>query len=859
MSPANRPGGRERKTVSGGGNAYRRGSGLGSGSVGGGSSFGGGGSSGSSGSGGNRGIGSGGGGLLAVILALLIGGASNNNSSNGTNGTNRSGCLRRVIILAVIVVVGLFLFRQCSGSTSSGDLLSSLLGDYTTTESTDTGLSSVDESTDTSSSDSSVTDLLGSLLGSSGTTGQISAVSSSDKVYTPHEPDREVSAAARDQYIDTSAASTVTIMVYMCGTDLESEGGMATADLEEMASATLSDNVRVIVETGGTSRWQNSVVKSTTNQRFRVKQGGLQTLEANLGKQSMVEPETLTDFIKYCKSNFPADRYILVLWDHGGGSLTGYGYDEVFPGDSMSLDEINTALKGGGVKFDAIGFDACLMATMETALVTEQYADYLIASEAVEPGTGWYYTNWLSSLSADPAMDTLDLGKEIIDDYVKMSGSSSQTTLSLIDLAELNGTVPEAFTAFASSTSELISNNEFNKVAEARSGSRDFSTSSKINQIDLIHFAENLGTAESTAFAQALIGCVKYNRNSTNISHANGVSIYFPYQSLSKVSAAIKTYDAIGLDESYSKCIKSFASVAAGGQVTSGSSESSLGTLLGDNTGSLLGSLLGSSTTSSETASASSDTVTQLIDLFLSNRSVVTGDKDSSWVDENLVRSSLTSYQENNAGFADLMLTYKGDTPTLVLTEDQWSAVVTLEQNVYIDDGEGYINLGLDNVADYDENNDLIMEYDGSWLSLNGQIISYYLVSEDQVDDAYTILGRVPAMLNGTRVNIILEFTSENPYGAVLGAQYDYEATTTDTIMKGLVDIVAGDKIDFLCDYYNYDGSFNDSYYLGEQMTATGSWEIGNAPLGDGVYWQMCYRITDLYGGQYWTPTVKNY
>ena len=85
------------------------------------------------------------------------------------------------------------------------------------------------------------------------------------------------------------------------------------------------------------------------------------------------------------------------------------------------------------------------MATMETALVAGQYGDYLVASEAVEPGTGWYYTNWLSALSADPAMDSLDLGKNIIDDYVKMSGGSSQTTLSITDLAELSGTLPAAF------------------------------------------------------------------------------------------------------------------------------------------------------------------------------------------------------------------------------------------------------------------------------------------------------------------------------------------------------------------------------------------------------------------------------
>lgn len=842
MSPANRPGGRSKRTVSGGGNAYRRGSGLGSGSVGNGPRGASGGSF-TGGSGGNRGVG--GGGLLAVLLALLIGGASNNNA----NGGNRRGCLGRIFLLALIVVGAVLLLNLCSGSTG-GDLLGNLLGGYTTSDAADAA--------DTNTS-GSFSDALGSLLGNYGSTsGQIAPASGSEEVYKAHEPNRTVAAAAREKYTDTASARTVTVMIYMCGTDLESKNGMATSDLEEMVSATLGDNIRVVVETGGTKTWQNQLVKSNTNQRFRVKQGGLETLDAKVGKRSMVDPDTLSDFIRFSAHTYPADRYMLILWDHGGGSLTAFGYDELYPGDSMSLDEIDRALKDGGVQFDVIGFDACLMATLETALVAEQYGDYLLASEAVEPGTGWYYTDWLSALSANPAMDTLDLGKKIIDDYMKMSGGNSQLTLSLTDLAELSGTVPAAFNAFSSSTSQLIAGDGFDAVASARSGSRDFSTSSKINQIDLIHFAENLDTTESKTLASTLRDAVKYNRNSTNISHANGLSIYFPYQSMNKVSAAIETYHAIGLDKSYSDCIKRFASVAAGGQVASGSSGNPLGTLLGDNTGSLLGTLLGGQVSSSDTASGTTDTVSQLLELFLSNRSVVTGDADSSWVDEELVRSSVSAYQANNAGFANLMLTYKGDTPTLVLTEEQWSRVFTLEQNVYIDDGAGYIDLGLDNVADYDADNDLIMAYDGTWLSLNGQIVAYYLVSEDQIDESYTILGRVPALLNGTRVNIILEFTNENPYGVVLGAQYDYAAASTETVMKGLVEIVSGDRIDFLCDFYNYDGSFNDAYYLGERMTATGKWEIGNAPLGNGVIWQMTYRITDIYGGQYWTPTVTN-
>ena len=105
-----------------------------------------------------------------------------------------------------------------------------------------------------------------------------------------------------------------TIMVYMCGSDLESRSGMATADLNEMLHADISDNVNIIVETGGASAWKNNVISSRTNQRYQVTSDGLVLLEDNLGKKQMTDPATLTDFIEYCTDNFDANRYALILW-----------------------------------------------------------------------------------------------------------------------------------------------------------------------------------------------------------------------------------------------------------------------------------------------------------------------------------------------------------------------------------------------------------------------------------------------------------------------------------------------------------------------------------------------------------------
>ena len=136
-----------------------------------------------------------------------------------------------------------------------------------------------------------------------------------------------------------------------------------------------------------------------------------------------------------------------------------------------------------GAKFDFIGFDACLMATVENALMLEQYGDYLIGSEETEPGVGWYYTNWLTELSKNPSKPTVEIGKRIVDDFVDVCNQrcpGQKTTLSVVDLAELKATVPVELTDFARSTNELIKNKEYKQVSNARYNTREFAQSSKI-------------------------------------------------------------------------------------------------------------------------------------------------------------------------------------------------------------------------------------------------------------------------------------------------------------------------------------------------------------------------------------------
>ena len=123
------------------------------------------------------------------------------------------------------------------------------------------------------------------------------------------------------------------------------------------------------------------------------------------------------------------------------------------------------------------------------------------------------------------------------------------------------------------------------------------------------------------------------------------------------------------------------------------------------------------------------------------------------------------------------------------------------------------------------------------------------------VKDNYTITGHVPALLNGERVNLILVFDNENPYGYIAGARTDYVEGETETVAKGMSQLQVGDTLDFLCDYYSYSGEYMDSYYLGEQMTVTEDMTISNVDVGEGAV-RVTYRFTDIYNQQYWTPAI---
>ena len=829
MAENNRPRGRRRNVTGQGSGVNVHGEGLGTGPVG---SSGGGSGSGSTGSGGGKrsgGRGFGGLPLIVVLLVALLGGGG---SLGGLLGGGTSG--------------------GSSSSTGSGSGYSSTGNNW-----------NVEQNYTPSSQNSNVNYYNSGSYGGNG--GLSTGWSSGSGNASQTELDTEVATGSREKFttIKGNGEDEVTVMVYLCGTDLESRSGMGTSDLQEMASANFGDKINLLVYTGGCSSWRNNVISNKVNQVYQViggANGGVKCLVKDAGNAPMTDPDNLAGYIQWCAKNFPANRYELILWDHGGGSVSGYGYDEKYKSSgSMTLSGIKKALDKGGVKFDFIGFDACLMATAETALMLDDYADYMIASEETEPGVGWYYTDWLTALGKNTSLPTVEIGKKIVDSFVEVCSRKCQgqkTTLAVIDLAEAANTLPQKVSSFSKAVSTSISEKNYQQIAQARSQAREFAASTRIDQVDLVHLAENTGLKEGKELAAAIRKAVKYNRTSLNMSNAYGLSIFFPYRSSSKyVDSMSKTYNEIGMDSDYTTAIRQFASLQVSGQAAGGGTGSPYSTLFGDYAGQYSGL----------SSQDSSELIGALLSSFLggdySSISGLSSSGASFLSDRALSEEDTLAYlQEHHFDANQLAWVEEDGQLKIKLPEEQWSMVTDLELNTFYDTGSGYADLGLDNVYDFDEEGNLIADEGKVWISINNQPVAYYHM--DTLDDgtSYTITGRVPCLLNGELTNLLLVFDSENENGYVAGAMPDYsEDDEIDVVAKTTTELVEGDVIEPVCDIYTYDGTYQDSYRIGDPIEITNSaadLTISDTILGEGKA-LVTYRFTDMYGTDYWTQTIE--
>ena len=363
------------------------------------------------------------------------------------------------------------------------------------------------------------------------------------------------------------------IMLYQNADDPVLEEDIFT-DLNEAERVGSSDSVTIVSqmdrydgEFEGDGDW-------TSTKRFLVEQDddltsiGSTELD-DLGEVDSGSPEALVDFALWAMKSYPAQKYALILSDHGAGWVGGWNDDEPEAASSLTVNEIDQALatilrKSKVPQFEFVGFDACLMSEMEVMAGIAPYARYTVASQETEPALGWAYAKFLGQLNAKPTQSGGELAKSIVSSYIvndlritdndarsafleelgedaKLSskelgkGMSIDATLTAVDLTKFSALM-DAFNQFSLALTEV----DPESIAKARTYAQSFETvfdpEAPSPYIDLGNFAKLVTEfSESPEVATALkklqkayTATILAEVSGTDRPGASGISIFFP-------------------------------------------------------------------------------------------------------------------------------------------------------------------------------------------------------------------------------------------------------------------------------------------------------------------------------------------
>ena len=234
-----------------------------------------------------------------------------------------------------------------------------------------------------------------------------------------------------------------TIMTYLAAdNDLEEA---ALDDFLEMASVGSTDDVRVVVQLDRAPGEDATYGDWMDTRRGVIELNDVPDTNwgTSLGEVNMADPASLTDFALWGIQSYPAERYALVVWDHGDG-WPGVAVDDTDGGDMIGTVELGNVLdlivQELGRPLDLLGLDACLMGMQEVAYEVRDAALVMVASEELVPDDGWPYDEVLTDLNANALMTAAELGTAIVQRFVTSYSGGSQgdeeATLSALDLAE---------------------------------------------------------------------------------------------------------------------------------------------------------------------------------------------------------------------------------------------------------------------------------------------------------------------------------------------------------------------------------------------------------------------------------------
>ncbi len=366
-------------------------------------------------------------------------------------------------------------------------------------------------------------------------------------------------------FITGAALNTRTIMIYMAGNNLESDGGIATADIKSILPTRVDiTKTKVLLYTGGTKKWQNDFIDSNENAIYELTENGFQKVET-YSKKNVGDARQLTTFLDYAYKNYKSKKYDLIFWDHGAASL-GAIIDENSE-DLLYLYEISNGLKNSTLiqneKLETVIFRTCLNGNIEMANTIAPYAKYLVASEEITYG---YKTtsvlNFINNLN--PKDDGIEVGKQFISAYEKQmkeldSNQELISTYSLLDLSkmeELNNAMDNFF-------SNINIDDYYRLLSKTRNSLYQYALEEEAgyDTVDLYNLIDNIkeiSPEKAKKITKILDDLVI--QNWTLNTDSKGLSIYFPYNGATVIqNAHFAVYDKIDFSRNYYEFIRQFS------------------------------------------------------------------------------------------------------------------------------------------------------------------------------------------------------------------------------------------------------------------------------------------------------------
>lgn len=381
-----------------------------------------------------------------------------------------------------------------------------------------------------------------------------------------------------------------TVMVYMAGNNsLSGAASMDMAELRKTGSTTKVQAAAFVKQKG-----KDAVMRIVASKPER------DVVETMPSKTDSGSPQTVLDFARWAMANAPAERYALILWNHGGGwapddfdqlyqktrgasgsraesnrlstrklrrtlftpsveailSLPN-AHDRAICSDDVSGHSLDTVEVGGVVAklaherkapLDLFGMDACLMSTLEVAYEVRKDVRTVVGSEELEPGAGWKYDDVLRALNAKPDMDGAALGKAVVSSYVNSYTNASDqwpVTQCAVDTAQC-----DAFSKMLDRLTHAL-RPKLSSVWPDVFKAQARATSFEFEMVDLRSFCRNVvasvGDGQIRDAAQAMIDALApggyvlaEGHLGPKVENCGGVSVYLPSPLNSEVSRYYK-------------------------------------------------------------------------------------------------------------------------------------------------------------------------------------------------------------------------------------------------------------------------------------------------------------------------------